>query len=99
MCVGSSGYRVITSGNCANAGMTPITTAVECNTAATALGLSDRSSSDASSPPNINLPEGCYWKGVNPAGSRLYINLQTGSRGNGVVGPRHPICKSAPTAT
>ena len=87
----TAGYRVISSGTCASAGLRPITLGSTCEAAAAALKLSDTTAERHKSTPR---PEGCYWLASKQL---LYLSTDSANKGNGAETSsgsetRHPIC-------
>jgi len=76
-------YRKITKGTCAMEGMYSIEDVNTCEQAAATVGHRGRVKRSQYVP----SPEGCYIKD-----GKLWLSEDPANRGNGVVGPRHPLC-------
>ena len=84
-------------GNCD--GLYFVESSAHCAATAAALGLSDTTPGGVPDSALGSVPHGCYWKGSNPAGERLWFNPHGDRRS--AVSDRVSLCRcasAAPTA-
>ena len=89
----ATAYRMLTAGNCADAGLSAVASSADCAKAASFLALSTTVVRTTAASPR---PEGCY--AVTSSGS-LWFSTLSDNAGNGASESRSQICKGGAAST